>query len=99
MGPEQKAGARIKELSGSRRRRLDVALGVIGSPELLLLDEPTTGCALLGIAISSVPRSGRSATSVVVLPFLVPQFVSGVCISVDTLPGWMLNLGALFPPK
>lgn len=58
-----------------------------------------TGCALLGIAISSVPRSGRSATSVVVLPFLVLQFISGVYISVDTLPGWMLNLGALFPLK
>ncbi|MDV9197518.1 ABC transporter permease [Streptomyces sp. Wh19] len=58
-----------------------------------------TGCALLGIAISSVPRSGRSATSVVILPFLVLQFISGVYISVDTLPGWMLNLGALFPLK
>ncbi|GGT21557.1 hypothetical protein GCM10010207_20840 [Streptomyces atratus] len=42
---EQKAGPLIKELSGGRRRRLDVALGVIGSPELLLVDEPTTGFA------------------------------------------------------
>ncbi|PNG91651.1 ABC transporter permease [Streptomyces malaysiensis] len=58
-----------------------------------------TGCALLGIAISSVPRSGRSATSVVVLPFLVLQFISGVFISIDTLPDWMLNVGALFPLK
>ncbi|NEB79792.1 ABC transporter permease [Streptomyces sp. SID14478] len=58
-----------------------------------------TACALLGIAISSVPRSGRSATSVVVLPFLVLQFISGVYISVDTIPDWMLNIGALFPLK
>ncbi|WP_055526291.1 ABC transporter ATP-binding protein [Streptomyces graminilatus] len=43
VGLEQKAGSRIKELSGGQRRRLDVALGVIGGPELLLLDEPTTG--------------------------------------------------------
>jgi ABC-2 type transport system ATP-binding protein len=43
VGLEAKAGSRIKELSGGQRRRLDVALGVIGSPELLLLDEPTTG--------------------------------------------------------
>ncbi|MFF1645818.1 ATP-binding cassette domain-containing protein, partial [Streptomyces sp. NPDC058240] len=43
VGLEQKAGARIKELSGGQRRRLDVTLGVIDSPELLLLDEPTTG--------------------------------------------------------
>ncbi|MGW3649986.1 ATP-binding cassette domain-containing protein [Streptomyces sp. NPDC000878] len=42
VGLEQKAGSRIKELSGGRRSRLDVALAVIGGPELLLLDEPTT---------------------------------------------------------
>ncbi len=58
-----------------------------------------TGCALLGIAISSVPKSARSATSVVVLPFLVLQFISGVYIAIDTLPDWMLNIGALFPLK
>ncbi|MEU0589096.1 ABC transporter ATP-binding protein [Streptomyces sp. NPDC006132] len=43
VGLEGKADSRIKKLSGGQRRRLDVALGVIGSPELLLLDEPTTG--------------------------------------------------------
>ncbi|MFJ9625186.1 ABC transporter permease [Streptomyces sp. NPDC101181] len=56
-------------------------------------------CTLLGIAISSVPRSGRSAGSVVILPFLVLQFVSGVYIPASQLPDWMLNLGALFPLK
>ncbi|MEV6014226.1 ABC transporter ATP-binding protein [Streptomyces sp. NPDC051997] len=43
VGLEEKEGSRIKSLSGGQRRRLDVALGVIGGPELLLLDEPTTG--------------------------------------------------------
>ncbi|MFJ8363275.1 ABC transporter ATP-binding protein [Streptomyces sp. NPDC093984] len=43
VGLEGKATSRIKALSGGQRRRLDVALGVIGGPELLLLDEPTTG--------------------------------------------------------
>ncbi|WRZ94063.1 ABC transporter ATP-binding protein [Streptomyces sp. NBC_01007] len=43
VGLQEKAGSRIKSLSGGQRRRLDVALGVIGGPELLLLDEPTTG--------------------------------------------------------
>ncbi|GAB3974725.1 ABC transporter ATP-binding protein [Plantactinospora veratri] len=38
-----KAGARIRTLSGGQRRRLDVALGIVGRPELLFLDEPTTG--------------------------------------------------------
>lgn len=58
-----------------------------------------TACALLGIAISSVPKSGRSATSVVVLPFLVLQFISGVYILIDTVPNWMLTIGSFFPLK
>jgi ABC-2 type transport system ATP-binding protein len=43
VGLAGKAGARVKALSGGQRRRLDVALGVIGQPELVFLDEPTTG--------------------------------------------------------
>ena len=43
VGLAEKAGARNSKLSGGQRRRLDVALGIIGSPELLFLDEPTTG--------------------------------------------------------
>lgn len=43
VGLEEKAASRIKGLSGGQRRRLDVALGVVGDPDLLLLDEPTTG--------------------------------------------------------
>jgi ABC-2 type transport system ATP-binding protein len=42
-GLTEKAGARTKTLSGGQRRRLDVALGIAGRPELLFLDEPTTG--------------------------------------------------------
>lgn len=43
VGLGDKAGTRIGKLSGGQRRRVDVALGVIGRPALLFLDEPTTG--------------------------------------------------------
>jgi ABC-2 type transport system ATP-binding protein len=42
-GLTEKAGARIRTLSGGQQRRLDVALGLVGDPELIFLDEPTTG--------------------------------------------------------
>ena len=43
VGLREKQGALVRTLSGGQRRRLDVALGIIGNPELLFLDEPTTG--------------------------------------------------------
>jgi ABC-2 type transport system ATP-binding protein len=43
VGLAATAGSRVRTLSGGQRRRLDVALGIIARPELLFLDEPTTG--------------------------------------------------------
>jgi ABC-2 type transport system ATP-binding protein len=48
IGLSEKADERIKRLSGGQQRRLDVGLGIIGNPELLFLDEPTTGLDPLG---------------------------------------------------
>ncbi|MFT6391110.1 MAG: ABC-2 type transport system ATP-binding protein [Ilumatobacter sp.] len=43
VGLEEKVDERIGSLSGGQRRRVDLALGIIGTPDLLFLDEPTTG--------------------------------------------------------
>jgi ABC-2 type transport system ATP-binding protein len=43
VGLAQQRRSRTRALSGGQRRRLDVALGIVGRPELLFLDEPTTG--------------------------------------------------------
>jgi ABC-2 type transport system ATP-binding protein len=43
VGLDEKSDTKVKTLSGGQQRRLDVGLGIIGNPELLFLDEPTTG--------------------------------------------------------
>ncbi|WP_103504319.1 MULTISPECIES: ABC transporter ATP-binding protein [Streptomyces] len=43
VGIEDRASVRVKMLSGGERRRLDLAMSLIGYPEVLFLDEPTTG--------------------------------------------------------
>jgi ABC-2 type transport system permease protein len=59
----------------------------------------STACALLGIAVSSVPRSAASATPVVTLPFTVLQFISGVYVPFNDVPGWMRDIASFFPLK
>ena len=58
-----------------------------------------TSSTLLGIAFSSVPRSGRGASAVVTPIVLVLQFVSGVFFIFDQLPHWMQQVASIFPLK
>ena len=55
--------------------------------------------AFLGIALSALPRSGKSATAVVIPIVLVLQFISGVYLQFNALPDWMQNLASAFPLK
>ncbi len=57
----------------------------------------TIGCSLLGIAISSLARTAQAASAVVVVPFLILQFTSGIFVPVMVLPDWVLNFASLFP--
>jgi ABC-2 type transport system permease protein len=56
-------------------------------------------CTVLGLAFSSVPRTGKSASAVVVPIVLVLQFVSGVYFTFDSIPGWMQHFAEFFPLK
>jgi ABC-2 type transport system permease protein len=58
-----------------------------------------TTCALLGVAVSSLARSQRSASAVVTLPYLVLSFISGVYFVFTSLPAGLQHVAALFPLK
>lgn len=55
--------------------------------------------AVLGIALSRVPRSGKSATAVIIPIVLVLQFISGVYLQFSMLPSWLQNVASIFPLK
>lgn len=56
-------------------------------------------CTLLGIALSAVPRTGKSASAVVIPIVLLIQFVSGVYIAFSMLPEWLQNAAGALPVK
>jgi ABC-2 type transport system permease protein len=58
-----------------------------------------SSCALLGVAISSLARTQRSASAVVTLPYLVLSFISGVYFVFTSLPASLQHIAALFPLK
>ena len=56
-------------------------------------------CSLLGIAVSSLPRSATSASAVINLPYLVLSFISGVYFVFSELPASLQHIAAVFPLK
>jgi ABC-2 type transport system permease protein len=59
----------------------------------------SAACGLLGIAMSSLPRSAAAAAPVITLPFTVLQFISGVYVPFSSVPPWMRDLASFFPLK
>ena len=66
VGLEEKVDERVGSLSGGQRRRVDLALGIVGRPDLLFLDEPTTGFdpAARRVAWDLVESLGAEGTTV-----------------------------------
>jgi ABC-2 type transport system permease protein len=56
-------------------------------------------CTLLGIALSSLAKNGRSASATVTPFALVLQFISGVFFLFSSLPAWMQTIASIFPLK
>ncbi|SDO36512.1 ABC-2 type transport system permease protein [Klenkia soli] len=59
----------------------------------------SAACTLLGIAVSSLAKNGRSASATVTPFALVLQFISGVFFRFDQIPEWMQTIAAVFPLK
>jgi ABC-2 type transport system permease protein len=59
----------------------------------------SAACTLLGIAVSSLARNGRSASATVTPVALVLQFISGVFFLFSAVPNWLQTVAALFPLK
>lgn len=55
--------------------------------------------AVLGIALAGLPRSGKSASAVIIPIVLVLQFISGVYLQFTMLPTWLQNVASIFPLK
>jgi ABC-2 type transport system permease protein len=59
----------------------------------------SAGCTLLGIALSSLAKNGRSASATVTPFALLLQFISGVFFQFSEIPSWMQTVAAVFPLK
>jgi ABC-2 type transport system permease protein len=58
-----------------------------------------TACALLGLGVSSLARSARSASPIITLPFLVLEFISGIFVPFSDVPRALQTVAAVFPLK
>jgi ABC-type multidrug transport system, permease component len=94
--------AQLLLLLAVARLAFGVALPTTAGSWLTLLWVYLLGVAtssVLGIALSGLPRTGRSASAVIVPIVLVLQFISGVFLPFTQLPAWLQNIASVFPLK
>jgi ABC-2 type transport system ATP-binding protein len=87
VGMDELAAKRMRALSGGQRRRVALAQALIGSPDLLVLDEPTTGLDPEQRASLRGVLSGAGATSTVLLATHQTEDVAALCERVIVLDG------------
>ena len=86
MGLSEKANKRVETYSGGMKRKLNMAAGLVITPKLLLLDEPTVGAddASVDVMLETVRRMKASGTSVVMISH-IEEDLMGVCDRIVTL--------------
>jgi ABC-2 type transport system ATP-binding protein len=106
VGLTGEAGMRISALSGGQRRRVDLAIGIIGRPEILFLDEPTTGLdpEARRDAWAGVRSLNAAGTTVVLTTHYIEEadqladrviVLSGGRIAADTTPADLRSSGGV----
>lgn len=91
MDLKEKANKRVETYSGGMKRRLNMAAGLVITPKLLLLDEPTVGAddRSVSVMLGTVRRMSERGTAVVLITHITADR-EGVCDRVVTLDGGKL---------
>ncbi len=107
VGLDERATAKVRTLSGGQRRRLAIAQALLGSPSLLILDEPTTGLdpeqraslrGLLSAGNGQLGRAGRQlAPATVLISTHQTEDVSALCDRVIVLDGGSVRFDGSVP--
>jgi ABC-2 type transport system ATP-binding protein len=92
MGLSEKANKRVETYSGGMKRKLNMAAGLVITPKLLLLDEPTVGAddASVDVMLETVRRMKDYGTAVVMISH-IEEDLSDVCDRIVTLSGGKLQ--------
>ena len=94
--PVKKIASALVKIRIHFRDSIDIQKG-IARQEHPAQGHPRRFVAVLGVAVSALPRSGKSAAAVIIPIVLIPQFISGVYVQFTMLPEWLQNVANLLP--